>query len=293
MINNRFTAFVNRHEDVLHQLLASSEIAAPRLKEAISYALFPGGKRLRPLLIYLFGELLSVELACLDIIAAAMEFTHCYSLVHDDLPAMDDDDLRRGKPSCHRAFDEATAILVGDGLQMLAIDILLDKLAGDLPASKIVAITKTLSRASGVAGMVSGQSLDLTDLAQPSVHESQLRRIHTLKTGRLILACADMTIAAADQPDPEAMTALRDYAAHLGLVFQMQDDYLDQYAGGTHGKGRLSDEMNDKVTYATLYSRNDLQNLVHDHYRKARQALACFGDRAADLLTLTETLQYR
>ncbi|HBI21075.1 MAG TPA: geranyl transferase, partial [Legionella sp.] len=126
-----------RHETVLHDLLHSAHIPAPRLKEAMFYVLFPGGKRFRPLLVYLCGELIGVNQTCLDIIAAAIELIHCYSLVHDDLPAMDDDDQRRGKPSCHRAFDEATAILVGDGMQAMAIDILLTQLPHLLPLPQV------------------------------------------------------------------------------------------------------------------------------------------------------------
>src|SRR5262249_48398568 len=154
-------------------------------------------------------------------------------------------DIRRGKPSCHKAFDEATAILVGDGMQASAIDILLSHLPNYLTPSQVIAITRELVNASGPAGMVSGQSLDLSELCKPTINESQLRTIHSLKTGKLILACFNMVLAAAFNPSASTVNALRSYASHLGLVFQMQDDYLDYYAkNDVLGKGRASDAAN-------------------------------------------------
>ena len=134
--------YIERHEKILNDLINKIEIPAPRIKEAMIYVLFPGGKRLRPTLVYLCGELIDAPLQSLDLIAAAIEFTHCYSLVHDDLPAMDNDDFRRGKPSCHRAFDEATAILVGDALQSLAIEILVTELPHSLSLDKVIKTMK-------------------------------------------------------------------------------------------------------------------------------------------------------
>lgn len=197
-------------------------------------------------MVYLTGNILDLDLKILDVIAAAIELTHCYSLIHDDLPAMDNDDLRRGKPSCHKAFDEATAILVGDGMQALAIEVLLTHLSPLLPPQQVIAITLELVKASGISGMVSGQSLDLSELAKSSTGEEQLREIHYLKTGRLILACIEMVLNAHSAPEAYK-AALRTYASHLGLVFQMQDDYLDRYAPAEFlGKGRSSDLANEK-----------------------------------------------
>ena len=141
------TTYILRHEQCLRDLLTTTPIPAPAIRDAMLYALFPGGKRVRPLLVYLSGELLGVPLATLDVIAVAIELIHAYSLVHDDLPAMDDDDMRRGKPSCHRAFDEATAILVGDGLQALAIDLLLKQLPQTLPLPNVLDVTHELVKA--------------------------------------------------------------------------------------------------------------------------------------------------
>ncbi|MDX1837745.1 polyprenyl synthetase family protein [Legionella taurinensis] len=293
MSNKIIERHAHRHDEYLKQLLADYDIAAPRLKEAITYALFPGGKRLRPVLVYLIGQLLKIDLACLDILAAAIELTHAYSLIHDDLPAMDDDDMRRGKPSCHKAFDEATAILAGDGLQGMAVEILLNKLPAYLPATQVVAVANALTKATGVSGMVSGQCLDLSELSQPGIDEQRLRFIHSLKTGQLILACATMPLAAATDVKPDAAQAIREFAAHLGLVFQMQDDYLDQYAEKTHGKGRASDLENEKMTFAALHSKTELQSLIKHHYSLAFASLEPFGDKADELRQLTESLEQR
>lgn len=293
MNNEKIIHYLAQHEAVLQQILHDTDIPAVRVKEAMNYALFPAGKRLRPLLVYLCGELLNVPSECLDSIGAAIELTHCYSLVHDDLPAMDNDDFRRGKLSCHRAFDEATAILVGDGMQALAIEILLTRLPNYLSAKQVIAITLELVRASGPRGMVSGQSLDLLELTNPEIQEAQLRRIHTLKTGKLILACIN-TVLAASNANELTINALQDYSNHLGLVFQMQDDYLDEY-GPRHilGKHRASDSANKKMTFANLYNQPDLQALILQHFQLAKNALLPFAHRAADLLHLTNELQQR
>lgn len=293
MNNPVLTSLISRHEEVLKHYLTDDKIAAAGLLEAIRYMLFPGGKRLRPVLVYMMGELLQVDLLCLDKMAAAIELMHCYSLVHDDLPAMDNDDLRRGKPTCHCAFDEATAILVGDGLQALSIDILLSELPSYLDPSQVIAVTRALVEACGLAGMVSGQYLDLMELPQGHIDEPRLRFIHTLKTGKLILACANMAIAAAPTVHENHFQAIREYAMHLGLVFQMQDDYLDRYAKDTHGKGRSSDAVNQKITYAQLHDQKELQDLIRRHYQLAKEKLTCFGESAQALLALTKSLEMR
>lgn len=293
-MNNAIIAnYIQRHENVLHDILRTADIPAMRIKDAMTYSLFPGGKRLRPLLVYLCGELIGANQSSLDMIAAGIELMHCYSLIHDDLPAMDNDDLRRGKPSCHRAFDEATAILVGDGMQALAIDILLSNLPQSLPLPQVVKITQALVQACGTAGMVSGQSLDLSELANPHISEHQLREIHTLKTGMLIMACINMVILAGNPPESSSL-ALRHFAKHLGLVFQMQDDYLDTYgAPDILGKGRASDTANQKITYANLYEKEALFTLISEHFEEAIRALTPFEKRADTLLFLVENVRHR
>lgn len=294
MNNKTINEIIVRHENFLRDLINKSDIPATKIKEAIVYALFPGGKRLRPVVIYLCGRLLDTNTASLDVIAAAMELTHCYSLVHDDLPAMDNDDLRRGKPSCHKAFDEATAILAGDAMQILAIDVLLHYLPQTLDFKHVVQITKELATASGPAGMISGQSLDLSPPILPTqAAELQLRQIHMLKTGQLFIACVNMVLEASNA-SPENTEALRHFAFHLGLAFQMQDDYLDKYDTETHlGKGRSSDAANDKVTFATLYDQQALSSLVTEHFNHAKKSLILFKDQAADLYDLVQNLQCR
>ncbi|ETO93704.1 polyprenyl synthetase family protein [Legionella oakridgensis] len=290
MSNQRMGEYLIRHEAILKNILNRLDIPAPRIQEAILYALFPGGKRLRPMLVYLCGKLVNVPLDSLDIIAVAIELTHCYSLVHDDLPSMDNDDFRRGKPSCHRAFDEATAILVGDGMQALAIEILLNFLPKMLSLRQVIAVTQELVKASGPAGMVSGQSLDLSELAKPHIDEAQLCEIHQLKTGKLISACINMVLAAGT-PSPEMAEALRRFATHLGLVFQMQDDYLDRYGNGKLGKGRASDAANQKITFATLYDKKELLSIIQNLYLQAHQELSLFSPDDHDLLCLLRSLQ--
>lgn len=286
--------YLQRHELYLEQILKNASIPADIIRDATYYTLFPGGKRIRPILIYLVGELIDIDINILDVIAAAIELTHCYSLIHDDLPAMDNDDFRRGKPSCHKAYTEATAILVGDGLQALAIEILLIRLPLLLNNTQVIAITQELVSASGISGMVSGQSLDLSELAKASLTEEQLRAIHHLKTGKLISACIEMVLAAKTNAEEQIQLALRSYASHLGIVFQMQDDYLDHYAPvDLLGKGRSSDLANKKTTFATLYSKDQLEREIAQHYQVAIDSLKRFDTKAIHLLELTRKLQER
>ncbi|MFI4919212.1 MAG: polyprenyl synthetase family protein [Legionellales bacterium] len=287
-------SYLQRHEQFLAQIINDGHIPAQQIHQATHYALFPGGKRIRPILVYLIGELIDIPLNVLDVIAAAIELTHCYSLIHDDLPAMDNDDLRRGKPSCHKAYDEATAILVGDGMQALAIEVLMTQLPPLLHCTQVVAITLELVKASGISGMVSGQSLDLSELAQSSITEDALTTIHHLKTGRLISACIEMVLAAQKVLTEPKQAALRTYAQHIGLVFQLQDDYLDHYApANLLGKGRSSDAANKKTTFATFFSKDALEEQIAGHYQIAFDALQLFDKKALVLTALTEQLQAR
>ena len=273
-MNEHIAVYLARHEVTLQTYMQELVIPATRLKEAIQHSLFPGGKRFRPLLVYLTGELTQAPLEALDVIAASIELSHCFSLVHDDLPAMDNDDYRRGKLSCHKAFDEATAILAGDGMQTLAVDLLLTKLQNTLNPQTIITITHTLLKAAGIQGMLSGQCLDLTELTS-AVSDKRLREIHRLKTGCIIEACIKCAILAGELPEKESV-ALQQFANQLGLLFQMQDDYLDQYAPHTLGKNRSSDLINQKTTFATRYTQDALRKLIDAHYQHLEETLYLF-----------------
>lgn len=292
MNNPLANAYIERHNTALHDIIQQTDIPAPRLKEALLYALFPGGKRLRPLLVYLCGELVEAPLDSLDIIAAAIELVHCYSLVKDDLPAMDNDDYRRGRLTCHRAFNEATAILIGDGMQELANELLLTRLPM-LSDRQVIQITCELLKASGFSGMVSGQSLDLTELSQKNITHEQLQYIHHLKTGRLFSACVHMALISGNPCDIKAKS-LRDYASRIGIAFQLQDDYQDRYSSNdTLGKHRASDAANQKTTFATLLSQQALLELINEYYNQAQMALSPLGEKAKTLIELTDFLHHR
>ena len=295
MLTNKFSIkdYHERINQTLDLLVNHEKFPAARIQNAMNYSLFSGGKRIRPLLVYLCGEIIDVDCVNLDIIAASIELTHCYSLIHDDLPAMDNDDFRRGKPSCHRAFDEATAILVGDGLQAFAIEILLRNLPKTLPSQSVIAITCELVNACGPSGMVSGQSLDLSELTNKNITIPELCNIHQLKTGKLMQACINM-ILHAGTPKPSAAHALKKFAEHLGLVFQMQDDYLDLHDQNFNiGKNRSSDLVNQKITFATLYTKDELLENITYHFEKAKQQLNYFGERANLLINFINSIQQR
>jgi farnesyl diphosphate synthase len=293
MNNPAIIHYKTHFEHVLHDIIKTAHIPADTLKEAIFYSLFPGGKRLRPVLVYLCGELLDANQNALDIIAASIELIHSFSLVHDDLPAMDDDDFRRDKPSLHCAFDEATAILVGDGMQALAIDILLTQLPNYLTTQQVVSIAHELLLACGPSGMVSGQSLDMTELTNPNIDEKTLLEIHSLKTGKLIVSCIKMAIIASN-PSQTEINCLNEFAIKLGLLFQMQDDYLDQYGcDNSLGKCRSSDLANKKMTFASIYDKKALAELIGNNINQAQQSLSIFGNRAKSLQDLLLYLRAR
>lgn len=242
-----FPAWQARIEGALEAVLPAPS-GATRLEAAMRHAVLGGGKRLRPLLVFAAGRAFGAELEALDAPAVSVELLHAFSLVHDDLPAMDDDVLRRGKPTVHVAFDEATAILAGDALQALAFGVLAD---APLDASIRIALVRELAAASGVSGMCAGQSLDMEATGQ-RVGLAELEHLHRLKTGALIRASVRMGAVAGGAP-ADAMPWLDDYSRALGLAFQIRDDILD-VEGDAHGLGKTAgkDAAQGKSTYPAL-----------------------------------------
>ncbi|SFC47938.1 farnesyl diphosphate synthase [Marinospirillum celere] len=271
-----------RVDSQLLKLLETHQGPEPQLQEALAYSLLNGGKRLRPLLVYATGRALGASWEACDAPAMAVELIHAYSLVHDDLPAMDDDDLRRGRPTCHKAFDEATAILVGDALQTLAFQVLA---TSDQPAA--LASIQTLAQASGAQGMVGGQMLDLQAEGQ-QLTLKQLERLHSHKTGALIRAAVRLG-GLAGQADTAVLACLDAYADALGLAFQVQDDLLD-VTGDTAklGKNTGADVLHQKATYPGLLGLEAAEQKARDLVDLAKSSLASLPGDWTSLLQLAD-----
>ena len=275
-----------RTEIVLDALLDSAQTNPARLHEAMRYAAQGGGKRIRPLLVYAAGQLgndsdAKTE-AALDAAAVAIECIHAYSLVHDDLPCMDDDDLRRGRPTVHKAFDEPTALLVGDALQTRAFEILAN---ASCSAEVRLSMIASLAAASGSRGMAGGQAIDLESVGK-KLDLSGLQQMHAMKTGAL-LSCAVQLGGIAVQLNAIQMAHLQDYSKALGLAFQIVDDVLDATADSqTLGKTAGKDAINDKPTYVTLMGLDYAQKTAKELQETAIQSLESFGSKAQALKDL-------
>ncbi len=270
--------------------LPAAGLEPAKLHDAMRYALLGGGKRVRPLLVYAAGELSGADAAVLSRAAAAVEMIHAYSLVHDDMPCMDDDELRRGKPTVHVAYDEATALLVGDALQSQAFLVLAD---AALPADRQVRMLRLLAHAAGSAGMCGGQAIDL-DSVGVSLSLEQLERMHQLKTGALLRASVVLgALAGKDLSDAE-MTALNVYARAIGLAFQVVDDVLDATAdSATLGKTAGKDAADNKPTYVSILGLEPSRALAEQLRQEAHAALAPFGDKALRLRELADLIVQR
>ena len=265
-------AVQQRVEQQLTHELAQLGLADQRLADAMTYGVLNGGKRLRPFLIYATAEALGGSREQADCAAVAMEMVHSYSLVHDDLPAMDDDDLRRGKPTCHIAFDEATAILAGDGLLTAAFDVLANAPhQNDVQRLKLI---RLLSACAGGAGMVAGQCIDLGNVGKQMSLE-QLETMHRHKTGALIRAAVQMgAVVASEQPDAAITQALEIYANAIGLAFQVWDDILDiEGDTATLGKQQGADLALNKPTYPALLGMEGARTKAQDLIATAHAAL--------------------
>lgn len=257
----------------LAQLIDALPNHAEKLKQAMSYALLIGGKRMRPFLVFATGEMLGISKADLLGPASAIEAIHAYSLVHDDLPAMDDDALRRGHPTCHIKFDEATAILAGDALQTLAFEILCDCELSEALQIKRIELVKILSQSAGYMGMCGGQAMDLA-ATNKFIGQTQLEDLHNKKTGALINACVAMAVSLAVNINAQNRQTLVEYAAIIGLAFQVQDDILDVISdSATLGKPQGSDQALNKSTYPALLGLEQAQAYLQQLHQQALQAL--------------------
>lgn len=273
----------NRTEQKLDAWLPAGAIHPSRLHDAMRYAVFGGGKRIRPILVYATGEALAVPLEQLDAPACAVELIHAYSLVHDDLPAMDDDELRRGKPSCHRAYDEATAILAGDALQTLAFHVLAHAPLDNLEPAARLRMIGTLSLAAGSRGMVGGQAIDLAAVGQ-QLDAAQLEDMHIHKTGALIRASVLLAALATPDLDMDRFEALDKYAKCIGLAFQIQDDILDVTGNSDEiGKTAGADLQLNKPTYPAVLGMDEATSLARELVQTALSSLEGFDD-SADVL---------
>ena len=276
-----------RVEAALDRFLPLPATLPASLHEAMRYAALEGGKRVRPLLVYAAGQALAADEQALDAAAAAVECIHAYSLVHDDLPAMDNDDLRRGRPTCHRAYGEAQAILAGDALQSKAFHLLAHAPMGEVAAATRLQMVELLAQAAGSRGMAGGQAIDLAAVGR-QLDIAQLEDMHIHKTGALIRASVLLGALCAPQLDDARRRALDHYGKCIGLAFQVQDDILD-VTGSTEelGKQAGADRALDKPTYPALLGLEGARERARELHQVALDSLAPFGDEAAPLRWLS------
>ncbi len=276
-----------RVENALERFLPSAETLPAELHRAMRYAVLEGGKRVRPLLVYATGQALNADPGALDVAASAVECIHAYSLAHDDLPAMDNDDLRRGKPTCHRAFSEAQAILAGDALQAKAFYLLAHADMGAVTPQTRLQMVEILALAAGSRGMVGGQSIDLAAVGK-RLSIAELEDMHIHKTGALIRAAVLLGAMCARELGDEQRHALDHYAKCVGLAFQVQDDILD-VTGSTQelGKRAGADGALEKPTYPTLLGLAGARQRASELHQAASESLIGFGPEADPLRWLS------
>lgn len=277
---------VEQANAALRRFIAPLPFQNTPLVEAMNYGALLGGKRLRPFLVYATGNMFGVSAQTLDAPAAAVECIHAYSLIHDDLPAMDNDDLRRGQPTCHIKYGEASAILAGDALQTLAFSILADAPMPEVADRDRLAMVAELAQASGVAGMCGGQALDM-EAEGKQVQLAELERIHRHKTGALIRAAVRMGALSAGERGRKVLPILDRYAESIGLAFQVQDDILDVVGDtATLGKRQGADQQLGKSTYPALLGLEQARTKARDLIDDARSALAQLAAYSLDTSTL-------
>ena len=274
-------------ERALDHWLPAASVHPTRLHEAMRYAVLGGGKRVRPVLVYATGAALGISADSLNGPACAVELIHAYSLIHDDLPAMDNDDLRRGKPTCHRAFDEATAILAGDALQSLAFYILTHDPAMRVETPSRLDMVETLALAAGSRGMVGGQAIDLAAMGR-TLDIAELEDMHIHKTGALIRAAVKLAALSAPQPEARTLQQLDHYAKCVGLAFQIRDDILDvEGDAALLGKRQGADMALNKPTYAALLGLAEAKNRARQLHEESLASLESLDERADPLRGLS------
>ncbi len=289
----KLSVYQARINEFLNRKIAQLDINDPKLLEAMRYGLLIGGKRMRPYLSYITADMLDISLDDIDGIAGALECIHAYSLLHDDLPAMDDDDLRRGKPTCHKAFDEASAILAGDSLQTLAFDILANHSFSNHAKKHQLTLIQQLVNASGYQGMCGGQALDLA-ATNKTVSLVELEKLHSLKTGALLQASILMTAECALNITIEQKSALAKYAQCIGLAYQVRDDIIDITSTEEElGKPAGSDIDANKSTYPSLLGLDGAQKKADDLFSQALRALNCLPYNTEDLENFAAFIVHR
>ncbi len=316
ILKNLIQDYQQRVDQALEQVISSTSNIADELHQAMHYSIFNGGKRVRPLLVYLTGKALNTPAEHLDSPACAVELIHCYSLIHDDMPAMDDDDLRRGKATCHKQFSEATALLAGDALQTLAFETLAFEtlacgtlacgtLACESPArnnssgnylsdAQKLLMIRALSHASGAAGMAGGQAIDLASTGAQNMSLEDLKVMHEHKTGALIRASVQLGALSVIDIEQEKLNALDNYARNIGLSFQIKDDILDiESDTQTLGKKQGADIELNKVTYPALLGLDGAKKMAQECHHKALASLEDFDHNADPLRWLSEYIIIR
>lgn len=290
-LDQRLNSYTQRVDAQLEQILPQPSGPAAKLYKAMRYSVFNGGKRVRPALCFAAAEAIGTSSDNTAKVAAAVEMIHAYSLIHDDLPAMDDDDLRRGVPTCHIQFDEATAILAGDGLQSLAFKQLTE--LADLPASINLQLIAILSDLAGCNGMVSGQAVDLASTGK-QLSADELNYMHSHKTGALIEASVVMGALATNSATETQIEALKQFAGAIGLAFQIQDDILDVESSTEElGKSQGSDSANHKATYTSILGIEKARSEAERLYQSSIDALDIFADSADSLRALAKFIVHR
>ena len=293
VLNEIVTPLQERSDQFLSEILPDSEYQDSSLAQAMRYAVLSPGKRIRPILTYVTGQALGATIEQLDQAAAAVEIIHAYSLIHDDLPAMDDDDLRRGRPTCHRKFDEATAILAGDALQSLAFEVLVRESEPLISPDILVKMVRLLANASGIKGMAGGQAVDLAATGT-MMDEARMKTMHLLKTGALIKASVMLGYYVSQSNNLIIESALQNYARCIGLAFQVQDDILDVEGDtATIGKPQGSDDNSNKATYPKVLGLIEAKEKAHELVSSAINSLEKLNRKADPLRLIAEYIIQR